>query len=80
MFDAFGRFANGIISHESSNQGGGGGHHAYRAPQQDTKEQHAEQELHLAADSLQLSSSKSIRVSMLHAEKTHQAYGKAKHS
>lgn len=81
MFDAFGRFANGIISHESSNQGGGGGHQgSYRPPQNEANKEEGESALRLAPDSLKLSSSRSLRVSMLHAEKTHQAYDKARSS
>jgi len=56
MIDAFLRFANGIITNESSNHGGGGGRHpGHQAPQQ-TKEQDEDQdELHLGGDSLRLS-------------------------
>lgn len=71
MFDAFGRFANGIISHESSSQGGGGGHNAYyRAPLSEPQQEKKEAELHLAADSLQLSSSKSVRISLFRDKKS----------
>lgn len=66
MFAAFERFANGIISHEASNQGGGGGHAFYSPtarPQEGEEEKEAE--LHLASDSLKLSNSRPLRISIL---------------
>jgi len=66
MFDAFARFANGIIGHEASNHGGGGGRHAlYVAPQAPAEEDEKAPDLHLAGDTLRLSSSKALRISML---------------
>ncbi|HEY9856873.1 MAG TPA: hypothetical protein V6D05_14110 [Stenomitos sp.] len=66
MFDAFARFANGIIGHEASNQGGGGGRHAcYVAPQAPAEEDEKAPELHLAGDTLRLSSSKAVRIAMV---------------
>ncbi len=56
MFDAFARFANGIIGHEASNQGGGGGRHAlYVAARALSAEEEGDPELHLAGDTLRLS-------------------------
>lgn len=57
MFDAFARFANGIIGHEASNHGGGGGRHAhYVAAQAPAEKDEQDPELHLAGDTLRLSS------------------------
>lgn len=56
MFDAFAKFANGIIGHEASNHGGGGGRNAmYMAMQAPTEEEEKAPELHLRGDSLRLS-------------------------
>ena len=58
MFDAFVRFAYGIISHEASNQGGGsGGHPGYRGRAHPPPAEEAEvpEDLHLDADSLRIS-------------------------
>lgn len=57
MFDAFIRFANGIISHEASRQGGGGGGQQGsrgRTPQPPPDVELLE-EFHLDADSLTIS-------------------------
>lgn len=62
MFDAFARFANGIIGHEASNQGGGGGRHAiYLAGQAPAEEAEKDPELHLAGDTLRLSNPRAPR-------------------
>lgn len=58
MFDAFVRFAYGIISHEASNQGGGkGGQPGYRprAPEPESPEEEASADWHPEADSLRIS-------------------------
>jgi hypothetical protein len=57
MFDAFIRFANGIISHEASHHGGGSGGQPGsrgREPQPPPEEAPLE-DLHLEADSLTIS-------------------------
>lgn len=59
MFDAFVRFANGIISHEAAPRGGGGGGHSGSRPRGDPRDPPPEAEpqddLHMASDSLSLS-------------------------
>lgn len=66
MFDAFARFANGIIGHEASNHGGGGGRPAvYVAPQAPAEEDEKAPELHLAGDTLRLSNPRAPRISIL---------------
>lgn len=57
MFDAFVRFANGIISHEASNRGGGGGGQPGsrgKAPKPPPDDEPLD-DLHLDADFLTLS-------------------------
>lgn len=66
MFDAFARFANGIIGHEASNHGGGGGRPAYYViPLAPEEEAEKAPELHLAGDTLRLSTSRAPRISIL---------------
>lgn len=58
MFDAFIRFANGIISHEASNHGGGGGSqmgYRGRAPDPPGEEEPPPDDLRLSSDSLTIS-------------------------
>lgn len=57
MFDAFIRFANGIITHEASNHGGGGGSQmGYRGRAPDPPEEdEPPEDLRLTSDSLTIS-------------------------